>query len=548
MKTADQLDSQKLRGGFYSPPALVDMCLDRVSALTQGRTGLQLLEPSAGDGAFVRGLQRHELVDQISRLSAVELVGEEARSCHQAMISSGIPGDVQTGSFFEPKNSSVGAGFDIAVGNPPFLRFQFVSASDQLSIKQLAETLGISFTRVANLWIPLFLGALARLRAGGVFAFIIPAECLTGISAKVVRDWLIQNCEELQMDMFPVGSFPGVLQEVVVLSGRVAPGQRCETKVTVIDHSTESRWIHAVSETATTWTSLLLAPHQLSAFDVAREAECVIPLGTVARLSVATVTGANDYFSYNDTTRDNYELGAWSRPLLARTRQAPGLEFTERDLQTNRASGVSTWLLDTSFGPCDPAESPGPSQYFELGEALDLHTRYKCRIRSPWYRVPVVSPGDLMLSKRSHHYPRLIRNVAGVVTTDTIYQGVMLSGYRRRSQDLVGSFHNSITLLTAELYGRSFGGGVLELVPSEIRSLLVPLATISKDELSELDSVVRSKGADSALLIDRTDELISAKFPELTPEVLRAVREARDHLMNRRLDRNQSAGLQYAAS
>ena len=81
--------------------------------------------------------------------------------------------------------------------------------------------------------------------------------------------------------------------------------------------------------------------------------------------------------------------------------------------------------------------------------------------------------GSILASKRSHRYPRVILNGANAYTTDTIYRGRLLPGCSRNPADLVASFHNSLTLLTAEIEGRSFGGGVLELVPSEVGRLLV---------------------------------------------------------------------------
>ncbi|MGV0635498.1 SAM-dependent methyltransferase [Mycolicibacillus trivialis] len=541
MKTADQLGPEKLRGGFYSPSALVQVCLNRISELTQDRSALTVLEPSAGDGAFIRGLAGNPLRDRVARVVAVELIEQEAAACDRELAESAIDGKVFTGSFFDPNVWSCGTGFDVAVGNPPFLRYQFVDKADQADIARLSEEIGVSLKRVSNLWIPLFLGSLAKLKRGGCFAFIIPAECLTGVSAKVARDWLTRNAETLQVDLFPVGSFPGVLQEVVVLSGRIGSDARTEAKITVFDHATGSGWAHAVDDSPTTWTSLLLSPHLLSAFEFARDADGVIALGSAARLSVATVTGANEFFSLDDAARSEFGLNGWTRPLLARTRQAAGLQFTDADLEANRASGAPTWLFDSSLGSEDPIEASRPREYIALGEASRLHERYKCRIRTPWYRVPVVSPGELMLSKRSHQYPRLIHNRSGVVTTDTIYQGGTIGNYRGRARDLVGSFHNSLTLLTAELFGRSFGGGVLELVPSEIKSLLVPLVDISSTQLEELDALVRTSGIDTPALVDRTDELISQGLPHISREVLEALREARDFLLNRRLERNRGA-------
>jgi adenine-specific DNA-methyltransferase len=66
--------------------------------------------------------------------------------------------------------------------------------------------------------------------------------------------------------------------------------------------------------------------------------------------------------------------------------------------------------------------------------------------------------------------------------------------------DLVFSFVNSLTALSAELEGRHYGGGVLELVPSEIERLLVPTVHASIDDLEYLDSAVRTRESPESLL------------------------------------------------
>src|SRR5437868_2215076 len=58
LKFIGEVDAQKLRGGFYTPDPVVDDCLRRVTTLLNGTRNVTLLEPAAGDGAFVRGLAR----------------------------------------------------------------------------------------------------------------------------------------------------------------------------------------------------------------------------------------------------------------------------------------------------------------------------------------------------------------------------------------------------------------------------------------------------------------------------------------------------------
>ena len=437
----------------------------------------------------------------------------------------------------------------MAVGNPPFVRFQFVDDADKASLDRLALRLGTSFGGVSNLWIPVFLGALSRLRAGGAFAFIVPTECLTGVSAGTVRARLAETVDHLRLDLFSPGSFPGVLQEVLIVSGQIRATRRTTiAPLEVIDHdhgSTPRSWQYLVPIGSQTWTRYLLDPGQLEALEHARSLPAVRSLGETATFQVAAVTGANDFFSVDTTTSASYELSSWVRPLLPRIRNAAGLRYTSEDHSVTARGTAKAWLLHLTeeIG----LTSPGLRSYLDIGEAQGIALRYKCRIRTPWYAVPNVRAAPLMLSKRSHRYPRMVLNEAQVVTTDTIYRGVTTPGFVGREHDIVASFHNSLTLLTAEVEGRSFGGGVLELVPSEIRRLSLPVVEGFGVHLGKLDRLARDviERADTDPLVERTDELLVRSRIGLTFELLDALRSGRELLLSRRLDRN---GLQEAST
>jgi adenine-specific DNA-methyltransferase len=54
-------------------------------------------------------------------------------------------------------------------------------------------------------------------------------------------------------------------------------------------------------------------------------------------------------------------------------------------------------------------------------------------------------------------------------------------------------FHNSLTFAFAELVGRSYGGGVLELMPTEAEELPVPVVYLESSLLEEADDIARNK-------------------------------------------------------
>jgi adenine-specific DNA-methyltransferase len=523
MRTAGQVSAEKLRGGFYTPDRLVDVCFARVAELAPG-SGLRMLEPSAGDGAFVRGLARSPLRAAVGSVLAIEPMEIEAEKARRALADGAAAGEVRRRSAVAWA-AATGERFDVAVGNPPFVRYQFVAGADRDAALRLGARLGLRVAGVANLWIPVLLGALSRLRPGGAFAFVVPAECLTGISASLVRRWLIDHCAEVRLDLFAPGSFPEVLQEVLVLSGR---RERTDgrLRLRVVDGAERA---HRVTRDGP-WTRYLLAPGQVDALETA--AAGAPALGALVAFEVATVTGANDFFTVADATLRRFGLEPWGQPLLPRIRHAAGLRYTSADHARTRAAGARAWLLDFGAGAPDPAGRAGPAAYLRAGEARGLPARYKCRIREPWYRVPGIVRGDLLLSKRSHVHPRVVLNEAGVFTTDTIYRGRLLDPNVGAAAVAAG-FHSSLALLSAELEGRSFGGGVLELVPSEVGRLAIHPGDARR--LGTLDAIARTGAADA--LIAATDaDLVARGLVEA--DVMAAVSAARRALLARRLARN----------
>ena len=524
-------------GGSYTPPALVRFCLDRVAALAPDGE-LRVLEPSAGDGAFIRGIAESGLRPRVVRIVAIEPVEREAAKLRQALADARLGGDVLTRSAIAWAAAATES-FDLAVGNPPFVRFQFLTAADRASLPDLAEAARVRpLSGVGNLWIPVLLGALSRLREGGAAAFVIPTECLTGVSAGAVRAWLTSNMDRLRLDLFPPGSFPHVLQEVLVLSGVRRGTAVASGELRIVDHDGPGEpraWTHAAGGSGG-WTRYLLTPSQLDALRAASALPFVTSLGSVATFEVSIVTGANAYFSATPATLAAYDLATWAKPLLPRVRHAAGLRYTGADHAALRAAGTPCWLL--RFGPDAPSplDRARPRRYVEEGERAGLHERYKCRIREPWFRVPGVRAGSLLLSKRAHRQHRLIRNEAGVLTTDTIYRGSLRPGSEHLEGSLVAGFHNSLTLLTAELEGRSFGGGVLELVPSEIARLAVPASPAQTRFLDELDALARSaRGGDA--LVEATDRLLSSARIGFPADLAALLAEARHALLARRLSR-----------
>jgi adenine-specific DNA-methyltransferase len=538
VKVMDEVTSEKLRGAFYTSPSLVKACLRRITTLLNTKRPLRILEPSSGDGAFIHGLQSYVATGEIVQpdITCIELMESEAVACREALRTHHLDGQVVHGSFFAWADKNVCV-FDAVVGNPPFVRYQFVPENDRLLAEWLLRVRGKELQGVSNLWIPFVLLSLDLLREGGAFALVLPSELLSTISGGQVRSELIRHFHSLQVDLFPRNAFPDILQDVLILSGIRTHQAEPRRRVTFSEHTLSGirEWQHEVMDSGESWTRYLLTTEERDAFSAASALPGFHPLKEVATIGVAIVTGANDFFAVDEATIEKFELQRWARPLLARTADSLGIIFTENDHCDARQQGKKSWLLDFSEARPDPMQFEKSAEYLKLGALQGLPERYKCRIRFPWYRVPQIQHGSLMMAKRAHQHHRLIHNQPGVVTTDTIYRGEMKPRFQGQEGELVSGFHNSVTLLSAEIEGRSYGGGVLELVPSELSRLTVPIAGV-EEHLTELDSLSRYNGGQRDSqdnLVEATDAILCQSVPGYA-DLLNVLTSARQKLRRRR--------------
>jgi hypothetical protein len=174
---------------------------------------------------------------------------------------------------------------------------------------------------------------------------------------------------------------------------------------------------------------------------------------------------------------------------------------------------------------------------------LDART-YKCRTRSPWFRVPHVYQPDAFLTYMSGATPRLVANDAGVVAPNSLHI-LRLHPHAETTRDgLAALWQTSLTRLSVEIEGHPLGGGMLKIEPTEAESVVVPRLigdTVPGLEglAEELDTVVRKDGDAVARL--RADEVILQQGLGLRREDCCLLWEAAETLRSRRYGRSASA-------
>ncbi|ETZ24316.1 hypothetical protein N824_14300 [Pedobacter sp. V48] len=160
----------------------------------------------------------------------------------------------------------------------------------------------------------------------------------------------------------------------------------------------------------------------------------------------------------------------------------------------------------------------------------ELPTRYKCAIREHWYKSPNIADApSAFFFKRAHEYPKLLSNDAQVLVTDSAYKVEMKQGFELNS--FIFSFYNSLTLAFAELEGRYYGGGVLELTPNEFRVLPIPYVSPANFEQFKQD--FKNKTSIEELLANYNYQILNISLG-LNQDEIDRVELIRRKLVNKR--------------
>lgn len=499
--------AQKLRGGYYTPDDLATFLCEWVLEIGPKR----VLEPSCGDGVFLGALRNAGAPAKLA-VTALELDEAEAAKAKKRAKEVGLQSSkVHVGDFLSWALEMYGkeeATFDAVIGNPPFVRYQYLPAPFQAKAEQVFRELGLPFTKHTNAWVPFILACLRMLRPGGRLAMVVPAEIIHVMHAQSLRSYLGKECRRLVIVDPEELWFAGTLQGAVLLLAekRKDESDKAEglgiyevrnreflrlkpSKVFAAPQSINGKTV------AGKWTRALLDKETRDLFDELTDHKEVYRFSDVADVDVGIVTGANKFFLVTDDVVAEHGLERWAHPMFGRSEHCPGVIYDDKQHAANAERGNPTNFL--WFSDNEPLRYKKPRSYIEAGEADSLHTRYKCRIRSPWFAVPSVYSTEIGMLKRSHDLPRLILNKAGAYTTDTAYRIRALEG--TSAEKLVACFINGLTSLSAELEGRHYGGGVLELVPSEIEKLILPMPSKVKVNLKELDKKIRTESARAVL-------------------------------------------------
>lgn len=550
------LDPDKLRGGYYTSADLAHwLCAWAIRSADD-----LVLEPSCGDGSFLEAAA-HRLAElgakganRANHLYGVEILRDEAEKSRARLAREvGFRADdvVETSDFFAWWKRPDRPLFDVVVGNPPFIRYQTFPEPHRSRAMEIMKELGLSPNRLTNIWVPFVVAAATALRPGGRMALVLPAELLQVSYAAQLRSFLTDRFGRIDLIACNELFFDKAEQEVLLLladEARAAPSEHNPCVVTltearcvadIVGHTPASVLKGASPKTichdSEKWLKYFLSAPEIALMRELRASGAALPLSTYASVNVGVVTGKNQFFVLRQSEIESRGLQGHTMPLVSRSAHLVGARISKRDWKQLAAEDHLVHLLH--LAPINGAKPKGALEsYIRLGEEQKVHTGYKCSIRKPWYAVPSVWIPDAFVFRQIYDFPRVVLNTAEATSTDTIHRMRCKSGNPRA---IIANTYTSLTAASAEIEGRSYGGGVLELEPTEAERLLMPAKLGPAMPLDECDRLVREDRLGDVL--DENDRLVLKETMGLSVAECRMLRSIWEKMRDRRLARRRSA-------
>lgn len=533
---------QKLRGAYYTPLKLAEKM---VGFFKNDQSIQTILEPSCGDGVFIDALIKTNFLHKENTVTAIEIEKDEAEKL-SGKSDENPSIKVLNKDFFEfyheHKNNQK---YDLILGNPPYIRYQYLDEKQREEMSDILTAHGMKSNKLINTWVGFMVACIHMLNEDGKIAFVIPAEILQVAYAEDLRLFLSNELSKITLLTFEKLIFSGIEQEVVVFIGEKG-GFEKGIKIVELNNLDDldnldiyANGFQKLNHVHEKWTKYFTTIEESKVISHLKNDNRFQRLSDTGIINVGITTGNNKFFSVDQKTVDTYELAGVVRPLIGRSSHAHSVYFCRDDWQRNITQGKAAYLIDFPDNPIEEY-SKGQRDYIALGEKNGENEGYKCRIRERWYQIPSVWVPDAFFLRRNNLYPKFVINCCNAVSTDTMHRVKFNDGIQ--PERIILSYYNSISFAFTEICGRSYGGGVLEILPGEAGNILVPvldcipIETV-REMLMKVDSIVR-KEEDIEKALNLVDDNILVKYLHIDAGICAVARKIWKKMQHRRLKRN----------
>lgn len=368
-------------------------------------------------------------------------------------------------------------GFDVVIGNPPYVRQEKIKA-----LKPTFKKYYTCYTGAADLYVYFYERGLQLLSSNGIHTFICSNSWLDVNYGAPLQKYVLDNTRgavichseaEREFESADINTIVSILQNgtpdadshVRFLTFKTFIGdpdvenrrERTRTYTELAQAGTrENRYA------GDKWGGKYLRAPDIYWTILEKGKDKLVRLGDIAEVRRGFTTGANEFFYLDAERIQEWGIEAeFLKPVIKSPRECKSIRVDPSQLQ-----------FKLFMCHADKASLSGTAalEYIEWGESQGYHQRPSCRGRPRWWdlgerEIPLLSFNYLISSTARTLYAR-----NGCYTSDN-FQEVHTDSDLTLS--LCASLNSSLFQLMVNMTGRSnFGGGLLKIQTYEIAELL----------------------------------------------------------------------------
>lgn len=521
---------RRLLGAYYTPDDLATVLVRWALADEKG----PVLDPSYGGCAFLEAAARVlSERDPSGPGEGVYGVDIDPACAETANGSELLVGDHCIQADFLSASSShlPGSPYAAIVGNPPYVRHHWITGDQRESARAVAAQSAVPLPATASLWAYFLLHSLRFLAQGGRLAMLVPEAIMQTDYAAPLRTMLAERFESSRLIHIRDRQFDHTDEAVVALTCSGFGGSGTVETLAVGSVKDLESVLSDGEPCAGHCASFPLAGTEAAGPGVAvleriRQSGSSTRLGDLASIRVGVVTGANRHFIRSRGDLDSLGVPVGARHgVVSRTRWLKGLAFTRTDHEALVDAQAPALLVR----PEGAKEARLAAAWIADGVAAGADRRYKCSLRSDWFRIDLPSPPDAFATCARAGSPLLILNRSACLNSNAIHSVRWQSDLEVAPEAVAVGFLTSAASAWAELRGRRYGGGVLKIEPGTLKRLPVPVAPGAEDVFDEIDRLLRKGREEDAR--SAADERVLQAGLGLRDSEIATLRELRAGLM-----------------
>lgn len=479
--------------GIYYTPANYARAL---IAWALAGNGKSLMDPSYGGCAFLReGLAA---LGAPERIYGADIDPSVAAESARELAEQGVPPtNLLTADFLSLRPGIDLPTVDAVVGNPPYVRHHWHAKETRSSASHALRDAGVALDRRSSLWAHFVVHATQFVANGGRLAFLLPGSALQADYAKPLYEFLESSFAHIRLVRLAERIFPDAAEEtVVLLASERGESERGKLVVSSAENladlvtsanapspfasNSKSHFVHG-----TRW-DLLDADGKKLVESLISDSR-VSPLGNHATVRIGSVTGANEVFLITTETARLLGVSQYVTPTVARNAWIASEAMD--DATFRRVSAEKRNLLLDLPPEYDLRANTPLLNYVREAEAKKIHERTHCK-REPWWSLGRLPTPDAFLPYMGGAARGLALNHARLASTNAVHQITWRENTSASAQRAIAlSSWSSLAQLGFEIYGRTYGGGILKIEPKNAAHIPivaeVPLLSQRADRLAE---------------------------------------------------------------